>query len=141
MKSVHVVYSLITNEDKTQVLMVLNRDNERWTLPGGAVEADESLDMAARREAKEETGLDIDVYGIAAVNELRLKSAQEHVLFITFWASIRSGSIEIVRPEEIADVAWVDVNEADELMPYYKEGIASIVRSAPSVTYYDEGIV
>ncbi|WP_168928845.1 hypothetical protein [Paenibacillus dokdonensis] len=35
MHRIDVVYSLITNEAKTKVLMVKNKDNERWTLPGG----------------------------------------------------------------------------------------------------------
>lgn len=140
MKLIHVVYSLITNEDRTKVLMVLNRDNGCWTLPGGAVEANETLAVAARRETQEETGLDVIVHGIAGVNELRLEQKQEHLLLFTFWASIESGNLHIVRPEEIAEIAWVDLDKADELMPYYKEGIHTIVRNTSSVTYYDEGI-
>jgi 8-oxo-dGTP diphosphatase len=41
---VDVAYSLITDQSKSKVLMVKNIDNSswRWSLPGGAVERDES---------------------------------------------------------------------------------------------------
>lgn len=40
----------------------------RWTLPSGFIEADESAEEAAIREAKEETGLDVEIIELADVN-------------------------------------------------------------------------
>jgi len=138
MKIIHVVYSLITDETKSKVLMVLNKGRDSWSLPGGAAEGDESLEDAAIREAKEETGLDINVYGIAAVNEAITKW-NEKVLFITFRADVIGGIVEITRPEEIGGVQWIETHEADRLMPYYKEGISGLVRDEAEVAYHNEG--
>lgn len=139
MKRVDVVYALITNEAKTKILMVQNKDNDTWSLPGGAVEKNETLQTAAIREAKEETGLDIEVYGIVAVNEAKLVKHDEHAIFFTFRASIIGGNQEIVRPDEIGEIQWIHLEQADELMPYYKEGLREIVRRNIDITYHDEG--
>lgn len=141
MKRIDVVYALITNEDNTQVLMVKNRESEAWTLPGGTVERLETLEAAMIREAKEETGYDIKVYGIIAVNEAKLKSSDEHAIFFTFRGEIDGGREGIYRPEEITDVQWIELKQADELMPYYKEGISGLVEANKEIIYYNEGDV
>lgn len=48
--------------------------------------------------------------------------------------------MEIVRPDEIAAIEWIEVERADELMPYYKEKLRDIVRRGAEVAYYDEGV-
>ncbi|AUW95513.1 ADP-ribose pyrophosphatase [Sulfobacillus sp. hq2] len=42
-----------------QLLLQHRRDNECWGLPGGAMEIGESFEETARREVREETGLEL----------------------------------------------------------------------------------
>lgn len=53
-------------------LVLIRRGNpphkDRWTLPSGFIEADESAEEAAAREAEEETGLKVDIIELAGVN-------------------------------------------------------------------------
>ncbi|MBE7680757.1 NUDIX hydrolase [Paenibacillus sp. P13VS] len=138
MRRVDVAYALILDDTSPKILMVKNKGNASWSLPGGAVEKEETLDQAAIREAKEETGLDVKVQGIIAINECIFEKKQEHAIFFTFRAEVIGGSLELVRPHEISEVAWMDVDKAGELMPYFKDGIRSLVEGN-EIPYYDQG--
>lgn len=53
--------------DAGRVLLIKREDFEVWALPGGGVEAGESLAQAALREAREETGLEVSLTRLVGV--------------------------------------------------------------------------
>ena len=52
------VFALIFDEG--HILLGHRRDIDWWNLPGGGMEAGETVDEALRREVREETGLEVE---------------------------------------------------------------------------------
>lgn len=51
--------SAVVVDDQGRVLLHRRRDNNLWSVPGGAMEPGESISQTVVREVKEETGLDV----------------------------------------------------------------------------------
>lgn len=56
--------SAVVVDEGGRILLHRRRDNGTWALPGGQMELGESLSDCARREVKEETGVDVEVVGL-----------------------------------------------------------------------------
>ncbi len=58
----------------------------RWAIPGGGVEIGETVEQAAVREAKEETGLDIKLTGLVGVYSDPGRDPRGHTVSIVYHA-------------------------------------------------------
>lgn len=134
MQRVDVVYALIYDKDREQILMV-NNYGSGWSLPGGAVENGETLEQALIREVKEETGLTVTIEHVLAINEAFFQEKDQHALFITFKANILNGEYQIQHKEEISEIKWMDVQTANTLMPYHSNGIEKLLQSYSTYTF------
>ncbi|WP_144513905.1 NUDIX hydrolase [Bacillus sp. FJAT-22090] len=136
MKRVDVAYVLLFDELEQNVLMVKNKGTESsyYTLPGGAVEKGETLMEASVREVKEETGLDVQVDGIFSIGEAFFKDRGHHAVFFTFIGKIIGGEINISFPEEIEEVTWMDVKQAEDYI-HIASGFEGLLQERNTVPY------
>jgi ADP-ribose pyrophosphatase YjhB (NUDIX family) len=85
--------------DGSQVLLTRREDFEIWCLPGGAVDDGESLATAAIREAREETGLEIELTRLVGIYSRPKGWRSTHlVLFAahTVGGALRPDSHEVI---------------------------------------------
>jgi 8-oxo-dGTP pyrophosphatase MutT (NUDIX family) len=101
---------------QNRLLLQYRKDNQRWGLIGGSMEIGESLLETAKREALEETGLDVD-----ELNWLDLFSGQELIyeyphgdIIVNVVAAYISrqftGKLKI-NPKEGYELRFFDLNE------------------------------
>ena len=73
----------VTN-DAGEILLIRRSDNDNWAMPGGAVDLGESLEQAAVRETKEESGIDCEITGLTGIY-----TDPEHVMLYTSNGEVR----------------------------------------------------
>ena len=78
-----------------------------WSIPAGFVEGDETIDQAAVREVKEETGIDCRVEGMIGFRTGVLQGKTSDNMGIFHLIPTQEGQLLIPQEREIADVAWM----------------------------------
>lgn len=106
-----------------QVLLVKRRRPPRegeWSLPGGKQELGESIRETARREVREETGVEIDLLGLVDVVDSITPDPETpdgppafHYTLVDFAARWTAG--EPTAGDDAAETVWAD---AEALEPY-----------------------
>jgi len=124
---VDVAYTLVSDATGSRVLLVRNEDS--WSLPGGRREAGETLAEAAVRETKEEAGVVVEAGPVVHVSE-RIDTAV-HDVFTVFRTELLSKEPDAdPADDDVSEAAWVSADEASALMPWYFDGVAALLVAA-----------
>ena len=101
-----------------------------YTLPGGVVEAGETLEQAIVREVKEETALDIAPVTLAGHREVVIRDdegrVERHFVILCFAARLVGGEIRL--NEELDEARWIAPADLASLKT--TEGLQEIVLAA-----------
>ena len=120
-----------------KVLVIHHRKLDKWLPLGGHIELDEEPEQAALREAKEESGLDVELLGerppttspgtraLIAPRFLdihRISDTHEHIGMI-YWARPKASSNAKLAVAEHHDIRWCSAADLDKLQPPMTEAV------------------
>ena len=102
--------------NQNKILMV-KHNKGHWAFPKGPVENNETEQETAIRETKEETGIEAEI--ISDERFIITYSPKENVMkdVIYFIAKPKNNLLNR-QPEEIAELEWVNIDEADERITF-----------------------
>jgi 8-oxo-dGTP diphosphatase len=134
MPGLAVIVAVIDNE---RVLLTKREDFEVWCLPGGGVEADESLAEGAIREVREETGLDVELTSLVGVYS-RVGGMENDVHAILFRAKPIGGELRL-QPGETIEVTYFPFEDLPkEVLFGHKQRIMDALANVSGVAMKQE---
>lgn len=113
-----VVFGL-DDEDLKVILIQRKLDplKGKWAIPGGFVHIDETLEDAATRELKEETGIENvfleQLYTFGSVD----RDPRERVVSVAYYALVNLRDHKIKATTDASDAAWFEVDDIPD-MPF-----------------------
>lgn len=118
---------LIENEEG-EILLGLRKGSHgsgEWSIPGGHLEFGETIFETAKRETKEETGLDVDTFELISVlDEMRyIESDGKHYINLGVRAVYKGGEPKVCEPEKCVEWKWFNMNDLPTDMFEASEGI------------------
>lgn len=101
-----------------EVLLQKRADCNKWGFPGGAIELGETPEMAAIREVKEETGLDVEVDNLIGIytdsDVICANGDKVHSICIGYEMSIVGGEL-ICDENETLELKYFSLDNMPEL--------------------------
>jgi 8-oxo-dGTP pyrophosphatase MutT (NUDIX family) len=133
----HFTATAFIVDSRKRTLLLWHKRLKRWMPPGGHLDPDETPDEAAKRECKEETGLDVEIIGadqpdlfvgnpregtmlkkpIAMLLEEipaspeRDEPAHQHMDFLFVARPLDESQAVRIAPEESSEMRWFDQRE------------------------------
>ena len=127
-----------------RILLIHHRKLDKWLPLGGHIELDEDPEQAALREAREESGLDVELLGerppttspctraLIAPRFLdihRISDTHEHIGLL-YWARPKDSAQIKLAAEEHHDIRWCRAEDLERLTPPMTDAVKWYCRQA-----------
>jgi 8-oxo-dGTP diphosphatase len=109
---------IVTTERRPRVLLIRRKHDPfggMWALPGGFVNESEALDAAARRELREETGVEA-----GKIEQLHAfgdpgRDPRGHVISVVYLARVNAKDMHAEADDDAAEVGWFALSKLPPL--------------------------
>jgi 8-oxo-dGTP diphosphatase len=109
---------IVTRERRRRVLLIRRRHDPfegMWAIPGGFVEMDETLETAARRELREETGLKVaDLHQLHTFGDPG-RDPRGRTIAVAYLAQVDFAKVKPRAADDAAEVGWCRLDQLPPL--------------------------
>jgi ADP-ribose pyrophosphatase YjhB (NUDIX family) len=107
------IRALVLNSEQ-EILMVQEKSDSCWSLPGGWAEIGHTPSEVAVKEVLEETGLHVECYSLAAVFDKRMHQHPPEPYYVykmVFYCRIKDSSPVTLKPAfDVLDAGWFKID-------------------------------
>ncbi len=109
--------AIILKKETAEILLIRRAKDpfkDRWALPGGFIEMDEVLEIACKRELKEETGLTVEKLEQFRVYDAVDRDPRGRTLSVIFYGFVEKDA-KVKGGDDAAEAAWFRMEHLPEL--------------------------
>lgn len=99
-----------------------------WNIVGGKVDHMEPAELAARREAAEETGLEIGTIRYVGMTEQRIEADRQHWVSLLYVTDDTTGEPQLTEPDKLSAIGWFDLDNLPQPLSVFTQTILTYLR-------------
>jgi len=99
-----------------------------WNIVGGKVDHMEPAEIAARREAEEETALDIGEIRYLGLTEQRIEADRQHWISLLYVTDDTTGEPQLTEPDKLSEIGWFDLDELPQPLSVFTQTVLTYLR-------------
>lgn len=99
-----------------------------WNIVGGKVDHMEPAEVAARREAEEETGLSIGTIRYLGVTEQVIAADRQHWVSLLYVTDDTTGEPQLTEPDKLSEIGWFDLDDLPQPLSVFTRTVLTYLR-------------
>ncbi len=100
-----------------------------WNIVGGKVDHMERSELAARREAEEESSLSIHSTRFLCLSEQLIEADRQHWISMIYVTDDFSGEPQLTEPDKLSDIGWYDLDALPEPLSRFAADAVGAIRA------------
>ena len=118
---------VLAKSDNSYFILLIRRGAEpfkdKWALPGGFINMDETLEIACRRELEEETGIKVENLKQFRTFDAVTRDPRGRTISVVFYSYIEN-QVDVLGNDDAAEARWFPIKNLPELAFDHQEIIS-----------------